>query len=156
MNCRSDAASIMWPFSDTPQLAAIKAEFELAKERMVQDELIATRDHSRHIRGVRPVAENDKGQLALIVASGHRARAVHQILNDGTFSKSGPKWTKLRWTHKSRRFAIIEAVFDLTPGGVGTVNSQVRTYGIRILKMDTDSLPVMSFEEWRWFFHPSV
>lgn len=133
------------------------AAYELAKTRMLQPTIESHNAEVRIFRRVIEISQNDECAVGCVLASNWKntARAVIQINKDMTFSKKGPYWTKKHWKMCSpRRFAIaLVAVPWSLPDASKPSSQQVSAIPVKILEMDTELLPWMTYEAWEnWEF----
>jgi len=149
----------MWPFRKklTPKKNALREEYELVRQRMHTPQVLQELDGFRLIQAVVEISRNDEGKLGCVMAGNWKstARAVHKLNKDGTFSKSGVSWTKKNWIRCDPRcYALCVLIQNLTsPKSMKPSRQQVGTIGQRVVEMNVNGLPMMSFDEWKWAFN---
>jgi hypothetical protein len=147
----------MWPFSIKPDPVkeALLKEYEQAKLTMYEPRKERMENGMFMCQMVFEVSHNGSGKLGVVVARNWKdsCRAIHEINKDETFSKKDVYWTTKRWApHKPRMFAhglFIQNFDGLNP--MRKMREQVYSVGYRILEMNTDKRPVLSFEDWKYF-----
>ena len=136
-------------FGDTED--DMRAAYDAAKAGMFEPRVVQEFPEVVVIETVLEVASNGAGRLGMIVARGWHSCAVHEINQDGTFSKRRPYWTKKEWLQCSpRRFARCLVIASKTlVNPMQPPGEQVRHVGQTIVEMDTDLRPYVAFEEWK-------
>ena len=143
----------MWPFSQNAneRKASLEAEFATLQPRMFAAQIVQCSEELSVLLCVRMILHNDEGRLGLQIAQAYRSQAIHEINQDGSFSKKGPSWTKKPWSSNPLRWALCQMVISNSPAGFKNPREEIRSYGLRVVEMDTSRLPEMSFSEWRLF-----
>lgn len=157
----------MWPFGSKPnqELEALRARFEALKPRMFEPIDTDVGESKGFVRTiVCGVMQHEGGRLGIIVARSTLGTfAVHEVNQDGTFSKRLPYWTRKgerSWRGFGRAEEGRHALVRLLIGREGTgfkmsnmdPKSIVPRIGLEILKMDTDQLPKWTWDDFR-FMH---
>lgn len=129
----------------------LRERYEIEARTMFRDRVVNETPELALIEVVVELATCDGGRLGVVVARSYRSSAVHEINQDGTFSRRLPYWTRQSWRPcKPRRFVRGLFLRDKNGGNIMKADSeQILQYGHSILEMNTAFRPYRTFEDWK-------
>jgi hypothetical protein len=145
----------MWPFGKSEKNELLKKEYEKYACMIFKPEVIQDTTDFLIVKTVFEICHDVKGQLGCVLARNWQAnwKAVQVINKDFIFSNKGVKWTRRDWdSFNPRRFALGLVLQTKRPSSLTPLSQQVNAIGHKILEMDTNYRPSLSFSEWKMIF----
>jgi hypothetical protein len=134
--------------------ATWRAEYEKEREAMIEPVMVGKSGVIEFWLSPMEVVFNSQGRRGVLVGHGYRADVVHEINNNGTFSKKGPYWTGRDWSSnplisgREKEWVMVTLARSNDPNIVYT-KTQMRTSGFRVDEMHTAARPMETYDEWK-------
>lgn len=146
----------MWPFGESEKKKILLKEYEEYAQQMLQPQIVQETEDVLLIKKVIEICQNKNGRLGCVVAVNWNSnwKAVQEINNDLSFSSKGVFWTAKDWnSFKPRRYALgLVLQSKRIPNSMKPTRQQVNAVGYKIIEIDTEYTPAMTFSEWKLFF----